>query len=457
VRRWSSAGPGRRRAFATDKLNQFRTKVYDQPVHYQRQGRWDDIDTTLVERGRGRFGPRGTPVDVEVADKHDDAALARMNIDEDHSIEFGLAGAAAGTTRPDQDKITYQGIRPHTDLEVTAQAEGLKEDLVLASRQAPDPFVFPLKLKGLVASLDAEGQVLYKDGAGRVRAVTPKGFMEDARVDPQSDEGATSLGVSFALVGDGRGASALEVRLDRAWLDDPARVYPVRADPSLWQPSTWEDDTYVMSNFTRDNAFDYELKVGTYDGGYHLGRSFMNFDVSPLNGKAIDSATFWVHNFHSWSCSPRGMGVYRVLHGWGGHTMTGYPGAALGEQVAWAAFAMGYEAGGCPGNWAGFNVTGAVRNWTAGVWGQFGLAMAVDPVSERDNYAWKKFGSWNAANALGNGAYPHIDIYWSEPPNPFGSWEQAGSAPDNKMRVKGWAIDPDTAAPINVDVWGATS
>ncbi len=41
-----------------------------------------------------------------------------------------------------------------------------------------------------------------------------------------------SQGVTYALIAF-KGGTALEVRLDRAWLDDPARRYPVTVDPEI--------------------------------------------------------------------------------------------------------------------------------------------------------------------------------------------------------------------------------
>lgn len=160
------------KTFATDTPGRFTTKVFDQAVHYPgADGRWDDIDTTLVERGQGRFHTKGSPVEVDVAPNPDDPELARVNLDARHAIGFGMRGASRGTARPDKATMAHRGIRPGTDLELTAHPQGLKEDIVLTSGQAPDTFVFPLKLKGLTAALDsATGDVTYSDEAGTERA-----------------------------------------------------------------------------------------------------------------------------------------------------------------------------------------------------------------------------------------------------------------------------------------------
>ncbi|MBW3669387.1 MAG: hypothetical protein KY443_09275, partial [Actinobacteria bacterium] len=403
------------KTFATATPGKYRTKAFSTPVHFKNDfGLWDEIDTTLVPSVEpARFVTAGNSAILDVAADPTSPELVRYRLDDEHSIGFRLAGARPGAPAvPAGPKVTYGGILPHVDLRLTTTNQGVKEELVLASPAAADRFVFPLALDGLTASVNEAGEVVYRDADGRERAVTPNGFMEDADVDPHTDSGAVSHDVRYAVI-PWEGGQALEVTVDRAWLDDPARVYPVVVDPTYWLSTTWSDDTYVMSNYVRDNSWDAELKVGTYDGGSHVGISFMHFDVGGLSGKIIDSARFEAWNNHSWSCQARGMGVYRVTQGWDGRTMTGYPGASLGERVAWAAFAMGYEPGGCSDGWAGFDVLGTVRNWTSGAWCMCGLAMKVDPGSETDNYAWKNFASWDATG--GGWATPNIDIYWSEP------------------------------------------
>ncbi|HVF06312.1 MAG TPA: polymorphic toxin-type HINT domain-containing protein [Frankiaceae bacterium] len=418
------------KTFASDIPGRFETKVFSQPIHHRNErGEWIDIDTDLVERD-ARLVTKSAPVPVDFARNGRDPNLVTVRFSPSQSVTFRMADARTSDAAHTDNKVTYRGVLPGVDLKFEATSAGVKEDIVLASPDVPDTYEFPMRLQGVDAVIDPEsGDVVYRDADGSEVGRTPHGFMEDANYDAHAGQGVISQGVTYELVGSGRDVS-LRMSLDREWLDDPAREYPVRVDPSYWNSTTWEDDTYVMSNFVRDNAGDHELKVGTYDGGAHKGISFMNYDVSGLNGKVIDSATFYAYNMHSWSCQQRGVGVYRVGQGWGGHTMTGYPGAWLGEQVAWAQFAMGYSSA-CPAGWAGFDVVNTVRNWTSGAWGQFGLALKVDSVSENDNYAWKKFGSWNWANYYGNGGVPHIDIYWSEP-------NRAPNVPDYRSPGHGW-------------------
>lgn len=289
------------KTFIGDQPGQLRTELYDGPVHFKdAQGRWADIDETLVVAKDGRRHAAANAFDLSVASSSTDTAVARLAVDDRHSVGFSLDGAAKVTAKADGKSVTYPKVRKDTDVRLSSQASGLKEELVLASPAAPDRFVFPLELKGLTASLNEAGDVIYRDEAGVERARTPHGFMTDSNVDPRSDEAPMSLGVTYALIAWGQG-TALEVRLDRAWLDDPARVYPVVVDPEIHN-AAWGDDTYVMSNFSRDNSWDAELKVGTYDGGAHIGRSYMHFSTGALAGASVQNAELHLAERHSWNC-----------------------------------------------------------------------------------------------------------------------------------------------------------
>lgn len=274
---------------------------------------------------------------------------------------------------------------------------------MLASPAAPDRFVFPLQLKGLTASIDAGGDVVYRDQAGVERARTPHGYMYDSNVDPRSDEPATSLGVDFSLIPYGRGGTALVVTLDRAWLDDPGRQYPVVVDPEF-VANTEYDDTYVMKNFTRNNSADPELKVGTYDGGAHIGRSYLHFNTDPIRGKVIHWGRLDIAESHSWNCGAAAPTPYRVVQGWWGETMTGWPGAAYDVPAGGVLTPSG---GTCPNRIFSADMNGASANWASGAWTNLGIALIAP--SEGDNNYYKKFKS------LETGAPPALHVGWTEP------------------------------------------
>lgn len=419
------------KTFATNEPGKFVTQLSDEQVHFKdAAGKLTTIDSSLGAVNNGRRAPKSIPEDVDVAATGDDPALARLRVDDGHAVAFGLEGAAKVTGVVNGSTIAYRGAKPETEVRLTVGPTGVKEELVLSSSKAPDRFVFPLDLVGLTATIDERGDVLYRDASGAVRARTPHGFMVDSSRDPRSDEPARSQGVTYSLVTKGKQV-ALEVQLDRAWLNDPARIWPVIVDPTTTSYYTDPDDTYVQSWYPADNSGDTQLKVGTYNGGADKARSFMHFGTTAVNGKIISSARLKMYEYHSYSCDPRPVSVHRVTQGWWGVTMTGYPGASLdGTPLDTLNIAKGWGAG-CPAGWVDFNVTAAVASWASGG-NNFGLALQAD---EGDSYGWKKFYS----SESGNGSHPVVEVTWSDPVTVPGT-PQAGTAyPFDAAGLVTWA------------------
>lgn len=379
-------------------------------MHFKdRAGKWADIDTDLGDPVQGRRKTKATAVPVEVATDATDPALVRVEAGDGVEVAFGLAGAGKGTAGADRKQAVLEAALPGVDVKVRPLRNGAATDLVLASAAAPAEYVFPLKLKGLTATVEADGTVAYRDTAGTVRASTPKGHMFDGFVNVESDEPARSDSVAYTLVDLPGGRRGLKVTLDRAWLADPARVYPVTVDPDVIVAGI--DDTYNMSPYTNNYAGEAEVKVGTFNGGGNKSRAFFHFNLAPWNGKVINSAGMYAVETHSYSCAARPMSLYRVVSNWS--TVTTFPGPALAERITGANFAVGYSSG-CPAQWAGFDVTGAVRNWTNGTWANQGLAFVAD--NENDTYGWKKFCSANGGAAGCNAStVPQIQVTWSSP------------------------------------------
>ncbi|MCX5071009.1 hypothetical protein OHA84_36435 [Streptomyces sp. NBC_00513] len=88
--------------------------------------------------------------------------------------------------------------------------------------------------------------------------------------------------VTYRPEGDS-GRQTLVVSLDRKWLEDPERVFPVKADPSVKGVSA---GTYVEAPYSTTFSSDKVLKVGTYDGGAHkAARSWVYLFTLTRNGE----------------------------------------------------------------------------------------------------------------------------------------------------------------------------
>jgi RHS repeat-associated protein len=366
------------------------------PVNYRRpDGSWAPIDPRLVPVGSGWRNTADT-VDTWLAHRADSPELAWLGLDADHSVAFGLDGAAGVAGRAQGDVVTYPSVRPGVDLRLQSQPGGVKETLVLRSPAAPRSFDFPLSLTGLSASV-VDGQVVLTDAGGRRRAVFPAGYMTDSA---SGDAGpAVSPGVTYTLVSSG-GRPVLRVSLDSAWLSDPARVFPVLVDPSVASGSASSSMVVHGSSSTSGSS---ELLVGRE--GDSPSASYLKFAglASSLANHTIFAAQLQVVNFDSASCRARSVSVHPVTQSWSGSTGFSYPGPAVGSALTSRSFAYGFIGLGqssspCPTSGVLFNLGEAgrklVQGWVDGG-ANNGLSLRA---SATDSLGWKRFAGTGTVN-----------------------------------------------------------
>jgi len=392
------------KTFATENPLEYRSEIHSRPIHFlDATGAWADIDTSLVRGTDNKFHAKANSLGLEIPTTST-GSLATVSVDGTHSVGFGLTGAAAVPATVSGTTATFAGLLGGSSLRLTSHYNGVKEDIVLASRLAPSTYVFPLYLEGLTAHLDSEGNVLYKDATGTERARTPHGRMNDSAVDPHSGDPASSDAVTYALLPVGPTGIALQVTADPLWLASPARAYPVTIDPSVYAAGS--DDTFVESPYTNDYSTDVLLKNGTFNGGANKARSFIHFaGANALDGKVINSATIQVYENWSYSCTASQVDLYQVSQSWSGTGLHSYPGFSLGTKIDSDVSAHGYT--GCADAWVTFSATTAMRNWASNTWVNNGVALRAP--DELNSYQWKKWDSAQTAND------PKLTVDWSEP------------------------------------------
>ncbi|MGW5782258.1 DNRLRE domain-containing protein, partial [Streptomyces sp. NPDC003863] len=294
-------------------------------------GTWKAIDTSLTEDKDGRLQQTANSLDVEFAPTAADRQLASVDFGSGRSLAYALRGAAKAAPDVAADgTVTYAGVLPHTDAQLVPLAEGFKENIVLRSASAANSWVFPLDLKGLTPRVAADGDVEFTDATGAVTATIPHAFMEDSKVDPRSGDAAQSRNVGYELTTvDGK--PALRMTADRAWLDDPARVYPVTVDPTVVSSNS----TYAQNTISGDHSTETQIKVGSYDSGTNKANSFLQFSSlgTTLKGQKVTAATLNVYALWSSTCTPEDFSVHPISQAWTPSGVTSYPGPAFGAAI----------------------------------------------------------------------------------------------------------------------------
>ncbi|MGN9778320.1 DNRLRE domain-containing protein [Micromonospora sp. H33] len=379
------------------------TEFSSAPVNYRRpDGSWAPIDSSLVPAPDGSGWQNAADATaVRLAGRSDAADLVRLTFEGGAEFGYALADATGVAGRATDDAVTYPGVRPEVDLRLEPRPGGVKETLVLHSASAPTSYLFPLRLRDLTAKL-VDGQVVLTDKAGAQRAVIPPGYMLDAGDGSRGP--ATSTGVRYELV-DAGGRPALRVSLDRAWLQDADRRYPVEVDPTVGPPVTGigaDSSMYVHGSSSTSGS--QELLVGRASGAN--AAAYLKFGglVNQLRNHTIHGVALSVVNYDAASCKPRTVTVHPVTEAWTAGTGHSYPGPSVGGSIASRSFAHGYVAFGqpqsaCPAAGEMFDLGVGGRNlvqrWVNGQQANNGLSLRA---STTDSTAWKRFAGTGTAN-----------------------------------------------------------
>ncbi|WP_133908642.1 RHS repeat-associated core domain-containing protein [Actinophytocola oryzae] len=413
------------------------------PLNFQRSDKsWQPIDTRLVADGTG-FRNAADSVAIRVAGTE---PSAQLDIDDTHSLAFTVDGAAPSVGKVDGSAITYPQVRPGADLKLDVTTRGLKETISLASPDSPHEWFFPLRTRGLTTSI-VDGEVVFRDEKGTERARIPGGFMVDSVFDEHMGQYTTSYGVTYELVDGG-----MRMTLDKAWLADPRRVYPVTVDPSVdVRPAG--SSMYVQNGTSATN----DLRAGhsTDSSGSYNAASYLAFPgvENALRNHKIFGAQLSLTNYHSWSCRARPVTVHPVTQAWTAGPGYSYPGPSFGPSLAGQSFAHGYIPSGqtsspCPTAIEAIPLGDAgrdlVQRWADGTQANFGLTVRA---AEDDVYGWKKFAQAGTANpprlAVTHTSF-NADYEFVNPvPNPPVTRNQGGTV---SIKVTNRSVDAWTAS-----------
>jgi RHS repeat-associated protein len=251
------------------------------PVNFRNaNGAWQPIDSTLAP-APGGFVNKANDVHV-----HLPANLAApVRVEKDGAwASFALVGANA-TAEVEGTTATYRNALSGVTARYAAFAEGVKEELVLHERSAPSEFRFLLLMSPGLAPRLSEGAVELVDTSGEPKLAFRVPYM----VDASGHHSGFSDDVSFSLDEQVAGGVGLTLHASRAWLDDPARRYPVTIDPTVDTEFAIGGDAYMdcymngppgldeNQNNCKQDWFD----VGRYDEN-GVWRGLIRWDVSDV-------------------------------------------------------------------------------------------------------------------------------------------------------------------------------
>ncbi|MFI6284184.1 DNRLRE domain-containing protein [Streptomyces sp. NPDC051018] len=386
---------------------QTQTGLYAAPVRIKRGSAWQDIDTTLADKGAA-LRPQTTKADIAVSDGGD-TKLA--------SVAQGGRSFAMGweknlpAPKLKGDTASY-AVGDGETLTVTALPQGFSQNVHLAKAPAqPVSYRIPVEAKGLKLSQAPSGRLLLKDSAGKLVAEAPAPMMWDSSKHPRSGESRHLARVPVKIETAKDGKQTLVLTPDPKYFTRDL-TYPVTVDPTSTLAAT--TDTWVATNYPDSQVSSAELKSGTYDGGSTKARAYVKFDVSAFRGKRISDTNLSLYSYYASTCQTTGSGtqVRRVTGAWNSSTVTwGAQPATTATGAVVNTAAKGWNSS-CPAGTVDFDIDGIVQAWADG---QPNQGLQIRGTSETDSLTWRRFRSAN--HAAGDHAQePHLTVTYDAYP-----------------------------------------
>jgi RHS repeat-associated protein len=385
-------------------------EAYPNPVHFRDEasGRYLPVDSSLEETGPAtgrRWRNRANAFDVSLPanlgqsgwvsiETSRGAVSMRPITGRGVNAASVAADSAAQKTPTSGTDVRYSQAYTGADVAYQSTARGLKETISLPSWSGKSTFSFALRTKGLRPEIDADGGIAcYSTESSSPVFVSPPPWMMDSAGG--TDDGAYSTAVRYELVQD-KLDWRLDVVADPLWLADPARVYPVRIDPTFyydWGAYTY--DTYVASGHPTTNyGTSTILRTGHWDestmevthilvrpyidaDGFITGDQAANFDVLDANLKMYCYGTYTGQDV--------GVQVADLDEVW---TELG---ATWNTAPAWGAHTHATVSHG----WNNFAITDIVDRWVSGEHPEYGLMVySGDVANAAKFYSNENASSW---------------------------------------------------------------
>ncbi|WP_260848444.1 DNRLRE domain-containing protein [Streptomyces sp. SLBN-118] len=380
------------------------TTSYAGPIRVEQNGVWRAIDTGLTDTGPA-LTPQAAAADITVSDGGD-TALASVAKGEK---SFGLGWESKLPTPTVKDDTASYALGGGQTLTVTALPQGFSQNVVLTQApQAEVSYRIPLDLDGLKLSQAQSGHLLLNDSGGKLVAEAPAPMMWDSSRNPASGEPEHQAKVDTKIETAADGSQTLVLTPEAGFL--ATATYPVTVDPTSTLAVT--TDTWLQTpDYTDSQVSSTELKSGTYDGGTHKARSYLNFDVSKFAGKHITDTNLALYSYYSSTCSTSGAGtqVRRITSNWSSSTITwgAQPTTTTTGAVTNTA-ALGYSSS-CPAGTMNFDIDAIVQAWANGS-ANYGLQILG--ANETDTLTWRRFRSANYISG-DNSVEPHLTVTYN--------------------------------------------
>ncbi len=263
-------------------------KVYSSNVHYLKDGKYEEIDNTLIKK-EDYYTNKKNDYKVLFKEQGKDS-LMRME-QENNYLDIKLKQSNDSKIRKQRsissymEEVSYDNILDGVDVEYQTLPTKVKETIILKNNQTKS-LRFEVSTNLLLEIKN--GAIIAKNQNNQVFTIE-KPYMEDSI-------GSMNENITYELINQ-NGIYEILLKLDSDWLDSKDRVYPVYIDPTISDDKSANGvmDTYIYpgdTNVVRYNQAILKAGVDRVDGNDTINRTLIKFNLPTIGtGSEVIKAT----------------------------------------------------------------------------------------------------------------------------------------------------------------------
>ncbi len=206
----------------------FTATIYSMPIHYKKNGRWKEINTTLVKSGKTKYKTKATDLSIKVSKKANKKSVVSLKRGKT-SLSIALKGKKLKqskakisnpkkTTYTDvlkQNKVTYKKVLKNTNVSYDIFPEKVQEIVTVSKKQKNKSFSFKLNTK---LKVKVKGKKVYfKTKKGKTKFTRMSTKITDAN-------GVSTTNVKLFY---NKKTKTLKVTPNKKWWNSKKRKFPV--------------------------------------------------------------------------------------------------------------------------------------------------------------------------------------------------------------------------------------
>lgn len=241
----------------------FTAVVTSDPIHYEENGEWIEIDNTLSQ-SNGIITNKNNSFSVELPTEMNDGETVSLT-DGDSILNFSINDIEQSNaiinnltensvpeildTVKTTTSVEYKSVMSDTDIKYDVNSDSLKESIIIKSAPSSAPeYTYSVSSTGSM-SLNSDGSVSIYEGTD-VKFIIESPYMFDSNDNVSYD-------ITVSLNRNSDNSYTLKYTPNYEWLTSFERVYPITVDPTV---RVYKQNKYLISQVGTCSASESDLE-----------------------------------------------------------------------------------------------------------------------------------------------------------------------------------------------------